>query len=188
MDDSAGSSDVIRRLDRIAAWVRPDDDRLLTFLGIAGRGGLGVAVGMIVDGVMLFGAIGPQRGTEEALWDATRDAIQESDTPKDVREVLEASWQLMLERDQTRLADEDRLMDRYEPGVEIDDIDINDVYSLHRMIGTDVLDLHDVQMHMGAGWDPIEISAMRVRLSSVSAWWPLKSQGVNVHYTKSSAD
>jgi hypothetical protein len=47
---------------------------------------------------------------------------------------------------------------------------------------------HDVQIHVVPGGEPVGVSTMRVNLSKVSAWWPLKAQGVHVTYSSTDRD
>lgn len=181
MADPAGLS---ARLDRIAAFVRPADDSLLTFVAILGRLGPGVALGLLVDGVVITGAIGPERLFGNALWDATKDALDAMDLDEGSRAAFEAAWQQVADLRAKAESEDEELLQRYGTDVRIDDVDPDDVYAVHRLRAADpTIELHGVQLHATPGGQPIHLDTMRVRVSSVSAWWPLKAQGLQVTYS-----
>lgn len=181
MGDSPGLS---ARLDRIAAFVRPADDSLLTFVTVLGRLGPGVGLGLLVDGVMMTGAIGPERLFEDAVWDATQDALDAMDLDAESRAAFETAWQKLSELRVEAEDENDELMRRYESGVRIDDVDPDDAYVVSRLrVADPTIELHGVRVHVVPGGDPVTLDVMRVRASSVSAWWPLKAQGVRVTYS-----
>jgi len=171
------------RLDRIAAFVRPADDSLLTFVTVLGRLGPGVGLGLLVDGVVITGAIGPERLFGDALWDATKDALDAMNLDDGSRAAFDAAWRKVVELRAEAEFEDEELMQRYESGVRIDDVDPDDVYAVHRLRAADpTIELHGVQLYATPGGEPAHLDAMRVRVSSISAWWPLKAQGVRVTY------
>lgn len=177
-----GFPDISRRLDRVAAWVRPPTDNLMVYLSALGRSGAGVGIGMIVDGALVFGAIGPESLFRDAVSDAAQDAFEGMGLDQNRRQAYTDAWNQMLEAQEKHQSDRDELMERYDKDVDIDDVALEDVYALSRLRVPDpVVDLHDVLLHV-EGRDPLAISSMRVNLSRISAWWPLKAQGVNVVY------
>lgn len=185
LDDAA----LARRLDRIAAWVRPADDGLLSLAAALGRSGAGVGLGLIVDGLLVTGAIGPQRFFADTLWEATDEALEEMGLEATTRAQYAEVWSQILDLDEERRRRDDELMEKYAHDVELEDVELGDAYEVSRLRLPDpAIDLHDVQLHVVPGAEPVGLSTMRVNLSKVSAWWPLKAQGVRVTYSSAGPD
>jgi hypothetical protein len=185
----ADASALSARLDRIAAFVRPADDSLLTFVSILGRSGPSVGLGLLVDGVLVTGAIGPERLFDEALWDATQDALDALHLDDEARDAFEGAWRKVNDLRSEADAEDEELMQRYEASARVDDVEPEDVYALSRLrIADPTVELHGVQLHAVPGGVPVSLDVMRVRVSSISAWWPLKAQGVKVTYASAPAE
>jgi len=133
---------------------------------------------------MITGAIGPERVFRDALWDATRDALDSMNLDDASRAAFEAAWQKVLELQAEAEAEDEELMQRYESDVRIDGVDPGDVYALSRLrVADPTIELHGVQVYVAPGGEPVSLDVMRVRATSVSGWWPLKAQGVRVTYS-----
>lgn len=187
MDDSTESDTLAlaRRLDKIATWVRPRGDDLIELLRALGSGASGVGLGMVVDGVLMMGAPGPPEGFAKSVADAAEDAIRELDWSESLRDELLGVFTESEQAIDERISAESEVVKRYGPDCSIDDIaaeDVDQYYSA--FVRRSTLDLHDVKIFHD-GTEPIEVEHVRVTLSHIGAWWPLKAQGIDVHYQHS---
>ena len=78
----------------------------------------------------------------------------------------------------------EELADRYPDDANIDDIDGPDVFDFYRaLMDRATVDLADVRMTLPGRDEAVSLSAMRVQVAHIAAWWPLEAQdGTNVNY------
>ncbi len=174
---------LVKRLDRAYGAGIQQRDVLLASLRAMGASGLSVGVGLVVDGVMMLGAVGPSQGMADAMADATADAVDGFGFD---REPFEPVVQQLRESEETReemLKGLREVADRYRPDATLDEIAAEDVLKFYASsLEPSTLDLHSAQIFYGQG-DPLHIEVVRVSIGSISAWWPLKAQeGANVNY------
>ncbi len=94
---------------------------------------------------------------------------------------------MLSESEATIRADEEKLFalnEKYSADTMIDDVEANDVHDRYRSLGSrTTIDLKNVTLRAPGSDDVIQVSAMRVRADSISAWWPLEAQeGVQINY------
>lgn len=186
---SAGFDHLARRLDRLHEAIRPEyDDDVFDLVEGLGRDGVGVGVAIVVDGITFVGAIGSSATFAAAVSDASTDAIADLDLTPDERDEIVGSfteaeaqlWELIESRQAA--------LDGYSDETRIDDLpvaDAFDYFAAFRKPAT--VDLRRVRVHR-PGSPPIEVDHVRLTRSRISAWWPLKAQGVEVEYVVRQAD
>jgi hypothetical protein len=183
---------VARRLDR--AFAEQRKDTLLSMVAGYGDSGLPIAVGMIVDGLVVRGFFAPATSFAAEL-DRSVSSLTDSMGPEmvEVKSLLDGAFErLVKERQDDEKAARD-VVDKYlsddqsdRQPVRIDDIEGDDFADYVLAIwSTTTLQLRQAKAFLGGEW--VEIDTMRVSLSHVGAWWPLEAeQGQEVRYVSES--
>lgn len=192
MPREADISRVLRRQDRQNVSSLTQVDSLLGLVAAIGQMAPSVALGLIADGVLYLGAIGPPGPFIQALTDASADALgPRFDENPEARQSILNSFEEHEAFLESRRESDQAVFDKYSASPDksprlpdIDDIALEDVDQFFRAVRPrTTIDLHDVTMYYGAN-DPIQVEHVRLRLGSISAWWPAKAQGVNVNYVR----
>lgn len=192
MDRSETKGDVdriVRRQNRSFVSTRRPSDDLLQLVAVLGRAGPGVAIGLIVDGTIVTGAIGPTQSFVDVLRDATADALGPSFAADSaLTEDLLSAYERWIDNSNARLESDREAAEAFLDAKSIDEIPVEKTIEYFSALQDQpYIELRDASIRSGAA-DPIEIKHLRLRVDSVSAWWPLKAQGVNVNYVWHSED
>ena len=188
MADSPTDRDdrIYRRLAKSAVFSTAPHDYQLGLLVTIGELGHPIGVRLLVDGLLIAGAVAPPSRFADLLQDEGRRSVSVLDDPEPMAEALVSAFQSEAERIASDRAEDDKLMQKYRDDgpLDIDEIDIEDVDRFFRMVrGRDTFDLQDATVIM-PGSDPIAVSSIRVRLDAVSAWWPLNAEGTTTVYNR----
>jgi hypothetical protein len=176
---------LVKRLDRAHfSRRRPSHDEMFQALTILGEIGIPVAVGLIVDGVRMTGALGRPEAFAAVVADAAGTVLGVTNWSAEDIENVTKRFTEQVEARRSALADARLVASRYQPGVGIDDIEAADVRDYYFALNEEsTIALYQVQIfHEGYG-APTEVEYARVRTASISAWWPLEAQvGSSVTY------
>jgi len=184
---------ISRRLDR--DFVRHGQDSLLDMCASLGRTGLPIAVGIIVDGVIVRGAMTAPRTFAFAADEALLRAINAfgSKWDAEMRGTVEGVFSKIVEEHDEREKAARKVADRYlaardsdDKPLNIDDIELDDVKDVFRALAEpSVIQLAEAKLFATTGqW--IEIGTMRVEVHHIAAWWPLDEEsGAQVNYVGS---
>lgn len=175
---------LFRRLDRQWASSISGHDGLLLYVATLGRLGTGIALAIVADGIMYTGVAGPAQEFAEVLADAAADAIGPYYDEATRADVLESFVRIQATRE-TRWNETAAIFDKYQsPPSHIDEVAPEDVERYYlAMRDRPLLDLRHVRVFTPGSDEPFEVSNVRLKVDAVSAWWPLKAQGVNVTYS-----
>lgn len=185
MRPSDESDRLAKRLDRLTAE-RPADDRHLGLLAMLASTGLPVAVGLLVDGMVIRGTTCTQEQYVDGLTAAVLKMadVLFKDFPT-VRDDLRPVFTDEIARDKALAEADDALLSKYleHPPASIDDLASGDVKAFVRSRRQEAF-FHLADAHLGtAGTDQTVVGLVRIRLSNVSAWWPLEEdRTANVTY------
>lgn len=179
---------VAKRLDRQFVIGQESTDGLLEHVALIGRLGAAVGIGLLVDGVMLLGAVTPHLRFAESVSEATRAALQNLDWPDESLEEVVGAF-VEVENHVAERADSDRsVLEKYSMDSTLDDVEMKDAFEFLRALrDRTILDLQDVSMYYDGNPEAIRLSVMRVHMEKISAWWPLTAQGIEVTYTSPQA-
>ena len=175
---------VVKRLDRANVRLRPPPGGVFRTLERIGATGLPVGIGMLVDGALIAGAVQAPVGFGNAVADAANTAMEGFGWREELRSEITAAFR-ELEPGFAELQEEaEELADRYPDDANIDDIDGPDVFDFYRaLMDRATVDLADVRMTLPGRDEAVSLSAMRVQVAHIAAWWPLEAQdGTNVNY------
>lgn len=193
MADSPTDRDdrLYRRIAKSAVFSAGPHDDQLGLLVTIGELGHPIGVRLLVDGILIAGAVSPVGRLADHLQDEARRSVGALDDPEPMAEALVSAFQSEAERVAQARAEHDELMEKYREDdgpLDIDEISIDDVDRFFRMVrGRDTFDLQDATVLM-PGHDPMAVDTMRIRLSAVSAWWPLNAEGASTVYRRSEHD
>jgi len=174
---------IVRRQNRSYAATVPPSDQLLHLVAILGHGGGGLAIGMIVDGMIVTGAVGAPQAFAAALRDAVAESLGPAfDDDPESTEMLLSAYEKSNEVEAERFASDRTTAEQYFDVNSIDEIPADDTipYFAARRDRA-FIELWNVSIRSG-GAEPIEVTHARFRVDNISAWWPLKAQGIQVNY------
>lgn len=180
-----------KRQDRAFATFRSQRDDVLESLATLGRSGISVAVGMVVDGVTMTGAIGRPTDFAAAVEQAARPALEALGWEADLVEELATMLREAPGRRAELVGEMMKVLERYAVPLRIDDIAASDVADVYGALRDEAfVDLHGVRIFgTEPGAMPTSVHHMRVRTEHISAWWPLASQeGADIRYAGPAAD
>lgn len=192
MSDEAGEPGVdapvdlealAKRIDRLYFLRHTSSDQLLDQVVLMGRLGAPTGIGMIVDGKIILGAVTSLRTFAGELSAATREALVAYGWDEADVERVSTSFDLLVADLEDRARRDEEVAERHASAT-IDEVPLADIGGLLDFVrGQSVIDLHSVQITDGP--NVMHIRAIRVERKSVSAWWPLRAQGIQVAYTSS---
>lgn len=179
---------MIRRLDRL--YASRQEDSLLSLMATLSRSGVPIALGLLVDGVLVRGSVTTKGKFASALDESVQDVIELffSEWDEESRNKIGHAFTSAVEvtdniEDQARQVAEKYFSQEGEvKPLDIDSMEIKDVvdvYSAGSNIQT--FEISEAKIFVGNEW--IEIGVMRVEYSHVGAWWPLRQEtNVEIHY------
>lgn len=194
MSETEEESALAKRLDRSYFADRSGPRSLLPMLAGLGAAGAPVGVGLIVGGVVMRGALGPSevfaKQLDAAAGEAV-DALSEEGAVELFKNEFKDLFARTAKANQGKRDADRKVAQKYVESETrtskrgLDGIDAGDVAAYSRAMNPDQL-LYLVQVQVQVGMDWVEVGAMEVRASSVSAWWPLSAEAdtvVNYHRT-----
>lgn len=176
---------VFRRLAKMASNTTDRaDDMQLAMLASYGWRGHGVGIRLLVDGVLISGAVAPRGSFADLLKAEARASVAAYDEPGQFTELLDSGIDGEAKVLEDREQELSELWEKYgdEGPLNIDTLDLEDVDRFYNlMLERGTIDLRSVTVAV-PGWDHFEVSTMRVRRDSISAWWPMAAQGTPANY------
>jgi hypothetical protein len=182
-----GPFSIEKRFDR--DWYSRTDDERLNLLALLGASGLPVAIGIIVDGHIVRGAIGNDRAfvtaADEAIDRAARSLYP--DWPEKTFETVVGALGRQEESLRERRAEAQATLERYHEGkggpISVDDVDLPDVPNVSRA-ASKAATLTFTQATIQAPGQPVvAVATMQVRRTAITAWWFLdEEEGTQVNY------
>jgi hypothetical protein len=142
--------------------------------------GIPFAVGLLVDGVVVRGAIAPPERLAAALDDGIEALTSEiwRDSPdqlEPLREVLAGVFATVVRVQREKLAEARTALEPYDPHGSIDDFKPEDVDAFLRSERPALaVDLADAVVMVGG--IAVNVGVLRIEASHIAAWWPLQQE------------
>jgi hypothetical protein len=196
MTTDDGAIRIARRLDRDYASKR-SVDAMLEMVVTLGRSGLPIALGMIVDGFLIHGAVIAPQVFASAITKATSRASEAfgSEWDPEILSTVDSIFTKLVDvqKKNERVAREVaakymREDDAEETLPKIDDIELGDVGRyFYALSSPPVIELGAVRLFSAGQW--IEIGSMTVEAAHIAAWWPMDEEtGAEVNYVSNQPD
>lgn len=179
---------IVRRLDR-EHYRRGREERLFSLAAGAGRAGLPVAIGLIVDGVTMRGVLTTQ-ATMASFLDKTFRASVTNLFPdsQEHYEDLYTMYSDAAERNSKRIDEDRSIVEPYlddDGPADFDDIAADDVPGYVRALAPpNAVYLRQVQIYAGDSW--VSVDTVEITTRQIAAWWPLEGEeNTTVNYEAS---
>jgi hypothetical protein len=181
---------VIRRLEKISAQQQSVSGLLEMVASIStGRGGVAFPIGLLVDGTVVRGTVGPADSMADAV-DNAYDRMIAGITFEDelagremVREVLVGAFRKQVDVRETAHQEARAALEAYDEMPTIDDVKPQDVDAFLRETHSPLaIDIRDAQLSVAGSM--ISLRVLRVELAHVAAWWPLTEEpDLQLHFS-----
>lgn len=181
MSEGDETSRITRRLDR--QFLADQSDAYLLGLALLADGspGLPLAVGMLLDGVVVHGVIVSVERFAEQIDAALLDMLERSVGVDDARDLDWSPFVGLAKHIRQEMEEATELRATYPPDATIDDFaDEHAPEILKAMPNDTYVQLTDAHVFSAT---PRRVGAMRVRTDRIAAWWPLTAEeGVVIDY------
>lgn len=183
---------VSRRIDRLLVRAEGTSDGLFDALAsvLAGSSALPFPIGLLVDGVLIHGALAPPEATADAVDAAIRTFFTRlwPERPYDDEGDMGTAFRDMVNNHRERREKDREVVEKYSDAASIDDWADEDVRPILRATADLAhVDIRNARIKIGDIW--ANIGVMRVNTAHISAWWPLEQEeGVQINYVSSTSE
>ena len=190
-DDAPNTASVAKRLDR--EWHSKSLDSRLDLIAALGEAGLPVALGLLVNGTIIRGVVGPISPAAGSIASAVDRAVEEL-FPNWPPEVSAAATEALRNQEQRlesrRVEDQevfDRYFDQFEGDFGVDDVALEDIPHVTRATRShSTISVQQASIDPPNG-SPVRVNYLQLSLQAVDAWWVLDDEeGANVNYSPTS--
>lgn len=168
---------IVKRLDRSFAQSMRTRDALFDMVARVGRAQVPMAIGMLIDGTIIRGAIVPTAQFGDRADAGFARALQAIGTADETLQPLASSFSKLIQAlDEQRKRGEEVVQEAADNQWNtFDDIPLDKVIDLVlARQARDFIELSDVSLEARTGI--VKLGAMRVSVDHVAAWWPLDSE------------
>ena len=177
MSEVHDSATVARRIDRLA-MAGESEDRQLGIVAHLSSNGMPFGIGVLVDGAVIRGQAGPASQFVQVLQESfNRMTTALFAEQADLGEATSAVFTGDLELSRSWEGSDEEVFTRYpdDPPPKLDELAVEDVLPYLRALAFPrFLHLEHARVAQPSGQEVV-VGSMRVRMSRISAWWPLEA-------------